>query len=590
MYFDRNNLYKFHYKMSIETECLGLVIHKTRDNLLSQQAHLLVQKHYMRSCETSPQQAFARAAVAFCANDLQLAQRIYDYVSTGKCMFSSPILSNAPFPNETPKAFPISCFLAYVPDNLEGLIDHTTEIRWMSVNGGGVGGHWSDVRAISPDKAPGPIPFLHTIDADMTAYKQGKTRKGSYAAYLNISHPDIIEFINMKIPTGDSNRKNLNLFNAINITDLFMRAVQRDEQFDLIDPHDNVCRDTVSARKLWQLILTTRARTGVPYLNFIDTINRAMPTPMKKAGNKIHGSNLCNEIHLPTSSKKTAVCCLSSVNLEYYREWRGDGQLIRDLIRFLDNVLTFFIEHCPPQLARAKIGACEDRPLGLGVMGEHTLFQKEGIPFESDKACQLDDEIFKFIKQEAIKESQLLAQERGECPVMKGTGMRHSHILAIAPTANSSIILNCSPSIEPWRGNAFTHRTRIGSHLFKNAMLQRDLAKLQPSQNTDEIWLSIITNKGSVQHLDIPSELKEIYKTASELDQRNIVKMAANRQRYLCQGQSINLFFPFGADVKYVHETHYKMWEMGGKGLYYYRTESIQSVETISSTCMSCDG
>lgn len=557
---------------------LGINIETERDSLLSEQANILLREYYCRNCETSPQQAFARAAVAYCEGDFEFAQRIYDYASTKKFMFASPALSNAPFPGETPKALPVSCFLTYVPDTLEGLIDHTTELRWLSVKGGGVGGHWSDIRSVS-DKTPGPIPFLHTVDADMTAYRQGKTRKGSYAAYMDISHPDIVEFINMRVPTGDTNRKNLNLFNAVNVSDKFMEAVAADGNFDLLDPNEQSVRQTIKARKLWEQILTTRSRTGIPYINFIDAANRHLPEEMKKAGMKIRGSNLCNEIHLPTCADKTAVCCLSSVNLEYYREW-GDGQIIRDLIRLLDNVLNFFIKHCPDVLAKAKKGAEDDRPLGLGAMGEHSLYQKEGISFESDEAHFLDAEIFARMKEEALKETLQLGKERGECPSMKGTGKRNSHLLAVAPNANSAIIIGCSPSIEPIKANAFTHRTRIGSHLIKNKYLEQELELL--GKNTQDIWSSIIVNGGSIQHLDLPVKLKEVYKTAVEIDQHKVVKNAASRQKYICQGQSVNLFFPAGADTKYVQTTHFEMWRLGGKGLYYYRTEASQRAETVA--------
>ena len=309
---------------------LGIKIDKKRDINLSEQAYKLLKDYYCLEEEQSPQQAYARAAVAYCSGDMALAQRIYNAVSNGWFMYASPVLSNAPMPGTKARALPISCFLAYVPDSLDGLIDHSSELRWLSVKGGGVGGHWSAVRAIS-DKAPGPMPFLHTVDADMTAYRQGRTRKGSYAAYMDVSHPDIIEFLNMRIPTGDVNRKNLNLHHAVNISDAFMRAVERDETWDLKDPNDQTVRESTPARKLWQQILETRYRTGEPYLNFIDTANRALPHTMKAKGLKIHGSNLCNEIHLPTSEDRTAVCCLSSLNLEKFDEWK-DTTLVLSLI------------------------------------------------------------------------------------------------------------------------------------------------------------------------------------------------------------------------------------------------------------------
>ena len=558
---------------------LGITIDRTRDKDLSEQAYKLLKDYYCNKDEDSPQQAYARAAVAYCAGDLELAQRIYDAVSKGWFMFASPVLSNAPRPGEKAKALPISCFLTYVPDSLEGLIDHSAELRWLSVKGGGVGGHWSDIRAIS-DKAPGPMPFLHTVDADMTAYRQGKTRKGSYAAYMDVSHPDIIEFLNMRVPTGDVNRKNLNLHHAINITDAFMRAVERGEMWDLRDPNDSDVRESMPARTLWQQILEVRYRTGEPYLNFIDTANRALPHTMKAKGLKIHGSNLCNEIHLPTSDDRTAVCCLSSLNLEKFDEWK-ETTLVRDLIRFLDNVLQFFIDNAGDEISRARYSATQERSLGLGAMGWHSLLHQKRIPFDSWEARELNHKVFKHIKQEAVKESNTLGSERGEAPDMQGTGRRNAHLLAIAPNANSSIIVSTSPSIEPSKANAYTHRTRAGSHLVKNKYLEEELKKVK--QNTQDVWSSIITNGGSVQHLDFLSQkVKDVFKTAIEIDQLVLVEQAADRQEYLCQGQSLNLFFPAGAEKKDLHKTHFAAWKLGTKGLYYLRTETSQRAENVS--------
>jgi len=558
---------------------LGITIDKNRDKDLSEQAYKLLKDYYCNDKEDSPQQAFARAAVAYCAGDLQFAQRIYDYVSKGWFMYASPVLSNAPLPGQKAKALPISCFLTYVPDSLEGLIDHSAELRWLSVKGGGVGGHWSDIRAIS-DKAPGPMPFLHTVDADMTAYRQGKTRKGSYAAYMDVSHPDIIEFLNMRVPTGDVNRKNLNLHHAINITDAFMRAVERGEMWDLKDPNDSTVRESMPARTLWQQILEVRYRTGEPYLNFIDTANRALPHTMKAKGLKIHGSNLCNEIHLPTSKDRTAVCCLSSVNLECYDEWKGT-QMIRDLTRFLDNVLQFFIDNAGDEISRARYSATQERSLGLGAMGWHSLLHQKMIAFDSLEARELNREVFKYIKNEAVKESLIMGRERGEAPDMRGTGRRNAHLLAIAPNANSSIIVGTSPSIEPAKANAYTHRTRAGSHLVKNKYLEKQLTKI--GKNTPDVWSSIITSGGSVQHLDFLSEkVKAVFKTAIEIDQMVLVEQGADRQEYLCQGQSLNLFYPAGAEKKDLHKAHFAAWKLGTKGLYYLRTETSQRAENVA--------
>jgi ribonucleoside-diphosphate reductase alpha chain len=424
------------------------------------------------------------------------------------------------------------------------------------------------------------MPFLHTVDADMTAYRQGKTRKGSYAAYMDVSHPDIIEFLNMRVPTGDVNRKNLNLHHAINITDSFMRAVERGEMWDLKDPHDHTVRETMPARTLWQQILEVRYRTGEPYLNFIDTANRALPHTMKAKGLKIHGSNLCNEIHLPTSDDRTAVCCLSSLNLEKFDEWK-DTNLVRDLIRFLDNVLQFFIDNAGDEISRARYSATQERSLGLGAMGWHSLLHQKRIPFESAQARELNRRVFKHIKDESVKESNTMGLERGEAPDMQGTGRRNAHLLAIAPNANSSIIVSTSPSIEPSKANAYTHRTRAGSHLVKNKYLEEELKKVK--KNTQDVWTDIITNGGSVQHLDFLSqEIKDVFKTAIEIDQMVLVEQAADRQEYLCQGQSLNLFFPAGAEKADLHRAHYAAWKLGTKGLYYLRTETSQRAENVS--------
>ena len=558
---------------------LGINIDLKRDELLSEQAKKLVEDYYCRKKETSPQEAYARAAVAYSYGDMDLAQRIYDYVSKGWFMYASPVLSNAPRPDEKAKALPISCFLTYVPDSLEGLIDHSSELRWLSVKGGGVGGHWSDVRAVS-NKAPGPMPFLHTVDADMTAYRQGKTRKGSYAAYMNVDHPDIIEFLNMRVPTGDVNRKNLNLHNAINITDAFMRAVERGETWDLIDPNDQTVRETMPARKLWEQILEVRYRTGEPYLNFIDTANRALPQTQRDLGLKIHGSNLCNEIHLATSEDRTAVCCLSSVNVEKFEEWRGTT-MIRDLIRFLDNVLQFFIDNAGDEISRARYSAQRERSLGLGAMGWHAFLHKKRIPFESESAQVWNNVVFQYIQKEAIEESLTMGKQRGEAPDMEGTGRRNAHLLAIAPNANSSIICGTSPSIEPLKANAYTHRTRAGSHLVKNKYLEEVLE--EKGKNTDKVWTDIITNGGSVQHLSFLNQNeKDVFKTAIEIDQMKIVDQAGTRQRFLCQGQSVNLFFSAGAERKYLHTVHFNAWRRGVKGLYYLRTETTQKAENVA--------
>ena len=558
---------------------LGIEIQTKRDKTLSEQSFKLLKDYYCRDEEKSPQMAFARSAVAFCGGNMKLAQRIYDYVSQGWFMYSSPVLSNAVLKGEKVKALPISFFLTYVPDTLDGLIDHTAELRWLSVKGGGVGGHWSDIRAVSK-KAPGPMPFLHTVDADMVAYRQGRTRKGSYAAYMDIDHPDIVEFINMRIPTGDVNRKNLNLHHAVNCTDAFMEAVRDGKQWGLLDPNDKSVREMVDARKLWELVLETRYRTGEPYVNFIDTANAALPQSQKDLGLSIKGSNLCNEIHLVTNEERTAVCCLSSVNLETYNEWK-DTNMVKDLIVFLDNVLQFFIDNAGDEISKARYSATQERSLGLGAMGLHSYLQKMNIAFNSQEAVDANEEIFSTIKRKADEATLEMGKRRGEAPDMKGTGRRNAHMLAIAPNANSSMIVNTSPSIEPWKANAFTSRTRVGSHLNKNPYLEKVLMDL--GKSTDEVWSTIITSGGSVQHLDfLDDHVKNVFRTAIELDQHYLIKLAGDRQKYLCQGQSLNIFFPAGAEKKYLHSVHFQAWAQGCKGLYYLRTESSSKAENVS--------
>lgn len=638
----------------------------SRDDILTDQAKTLLREFYMLKHEKSPQEAFARAAVAYSYGDVDFAQRIYDYASKGWFMYASPVLSNAPEPGQMPKGLPISCYLQYVPDSLEGLIDHTTELRWLSVKGGGVGGHWSDVRAVS-DKAPGPIPFIHTVDADMLAYKQGKTRKGSYAAYLRIDHPDIREFINLRVPTGDANRKCLNIHNAVVISDDFMKAVENDDEWNLIDPDDKTVRDTLKARKLWEELLEIRFRTGEPYFMFVDNAMKQFPVEQKNRGLEIRGSNLCCEIFLATSKDRTAVCCLSSLNVEKFDEWK-DTRIVEDLTRLLDNVLSFFITHAPSDtLKKAINSAISERSIGIGLMGLHSYLQFKGIPFESEQAVTISDDVAKTVKHRAAKESEYLAVISGECPdfvsvltisfddgsvqqisssdmigesfaedengltfrrafqlkegdSIKGRkivkiegrtpnqGRRNAHLMAIAPNANSSMITGCSPSIEPFSANAYVHKTRAGSHLIKNSYLVKVLEEL--GENTQDVWDSIIEARGSVQHLDfLPGSTKEVFKTADEIDQRWVIRHAAARQKHVCQGQSVNLFFPAGVDRGYVNEVHYLAWKLGLKGLYYLRTSSVRNVKNISKhlervalkdgeedveskyeTCKACEG
>ena len=579
----------------------------------SNHAITLLQNYYMQDADSDPKQAFYRAANYYTPNK-DLSERIYEYACKGWFMFSSPILSNA-----GTESMPISCFLTYVPDSIDGLVQHTEELRWMSVMGGGVGGHWSSVRSVS-DKAPGPIPFLKTVDSDMLAYRQGSTRKGSYAAYLDVSHPDIVEFLNIRMPTGgDTNRKCFTLNNAINITDKFMTAVIEGESWDLIDPKSLLVKDTVKARDLWQRILEVRFRTGEPYLNFIDEANRNLPEQLKNKNLKIHGSNLCNEIHLPTSKDRSAVCCLSSLNLEFFEDWKNTT-IVEDLVEFLDDVLQYFIDNASSSLNKAVYSAQRERSLGLGSMGFHSLLQSKSIPFESVLAVSYNKKVFKHIISKATLATNNLAKTKGAYLDDDSLTSRNSHLLAIAPNANSSIILDTSPSIEPWKSNAFTHRTRAGSFLQVNkhllSLLEKYSLEFFQKEPEDkefslkrETWLqeqiqSVILAQGSIQHLDYLSGWeKDVFKTAFEIDQNWIVDHAATRQPYICQGQSVNLFFPAGSSKNYVNAVHLKAWQSKLKGLYYLRTSAGAVGEKVSTKvkrqalkeykieeCVSCQG
>ena len=559
-------------------------------------AEELLKKHYCREGETI-EQAFIRACNCFGTNQ-EHSNRLQDYLKKEWFMFSSPILSNAingVFDDtrfiymEQPKGLPISCFLGYVDDSIAGLCEHTTETRWLSVKGGGVGGHWSDVRSIS-DITPGALGFLHTIDADMVAYRQGKTRRGSYGAYLNIDHPEIIEFIKMRVPTGDLNRKNLNLHHGVNITDDFLEAVDKDLDWCLVDPHTCQVTDKVKARDLWEEILTTRYRTGEPYINYIDEANDKLHPALKAKGLRINGSNLCNEIHLPTDNDRTAVCCLSSVNLVTYDEWKHDPYFISDLIEMLDNVLTYFISFAPKELHKAIRSASGERSLGLGAMGFTDYLQSLQVPYESAMAISINKGMFKNIKDNALKATKALAITRGEAKDAIGYGVRNTHLLAIAPNANSSIILGVSPSIEPRASNCYTHKTRVGSYLVKNIHLENILTTL--GLNNEDTWSSIMNNHGSIQHLDIDDEIKKVFKTSFELNQEWVVEHARARQEFICQGQSVNLFFQKEEPESEISRLHNLALEDEWiHGLYYVHSLNQESTYKVNKDeCESCQG
>jgi ribonucleoside-diphosphate reductase alpha chain len=556
----------------------------SRDDLLTESGKTILKDRYLLPTEASPQDGFARAAKTF-ADDQAHAQRLYDYASKLWFMFSTPVLSNG----GTTRGLPISCFLNYVDDSREGLADHYTENIWLSSMGGGIGGYWGDVRSQGMatsigNKTTGVIPFMHVVDSQMTAFHQGATRRGSYASYMDVSHPEIVEFIEMRKPTGgDIHRKNLNLHHGINITDAFMEAVQKGDSWDLIDPHTKQVIKTTDARTLWIKILETRIATGEPYISFIDTVNAALPESQKKLGLKFNHSNLCSEITLPTAKDRTAVCCLSSVNLEYFDEWKDNKLFIEDLVRMLDNVLEHFITSAPSYMWRAVNSARCERAIGLGAMGLHSYFQKREVAMDGEKSKDINEYIFKHIHNEAQSANEKLGAERGSPADMEGTGLRHSHVIAIAPNASSSVICGgTSPSIEPLRANAFSQKTLSGTFLMKNKYLERVL--IRHDRNNKEVWKSIVTNGGSVQHLDFLSdEEKEVFKTAIEMDQRWLVDLAADRQQYICQSQSLNLFLPPDVDTKTLHGIHLRAWKGKVKTLYYMRSQALKKVENLSS-------
>ena len=583
-----------------------------RDRYLSDFSIKTLQDRYLVGGEGSPQQAFARAAEAF-ADDEAHAQRLYDYASKLWFMFSTPILSNG----GTKRGLPISCFLNYVDDSRTGITDHYTENAFLSSVGGGIGGYWGDIRSVGSktsngSESTGVIPFLKVVDAEMLAFSQGVTRRGSYASYLPMSHPEIEEYLDMRKPTGgDINRKSTNLHHGVIIPDAFMELIEgatKEEGFDdswpLIDPNSGITTKVVSAKTLWVKLIQNRVETGEPYIMFGDTVQEGLPECQKQLGLKVNQSNLCSEITLPTNDSRTAVCCLSSVNLEEYDEWSNDPNFIPDLVRMLDNVLTYFIENAPPELARAKYSAEQERSIGLGAMGFHAYLQRHNVPFESPMAKGRNMAMFWHIKSAAEVASEQLARERGEAPDAVGTGRRNCHLLAVAPNASSSIICgNTSPSIEPYRANAYTQKTKSGSSLQKNEYLQAILQDLE--MDTEEIWKGIVTNGGSVQHLDFLDDwTKDVFKTAVEIDQRWIIDMAADRQKQICQSQSLNVFFPSDVSKQELHAIHMLAWKKKVKTLYYLRSEAHKRAETVSdevlrqrifesmdeSACVACEG
>lgn len=586
----------------------------SRDSLFDEIGKIRMKESYMKDDETSPQQRFAFVSKTFSSNK-EHAQRLYDYASKHWLSYSTPILSFG----RSKKGLPISCFLNYIEDTAEGLVKNLSETNWLSMVGGGVGIGFG-IRS-ADDKSTGVLPHLKIYDAATLAYRQGRTRRGSYAAYLDISHPDIIEFLEIRKPTGDQNVRCLNMHHGINIPHEFMELIEKcmldidaDDKWALKDPHTQEVKSYISARDLWQRVLEMRMMTGEPYLHFIDTSNEQLPAFLKAKNLKIHQSNLCSEIILPTSVERTAVCCLSSVNLEYFDEWKKDDQFLADIAEMLDNVLTYFITHAPNAISRAKYSAERERSIGVGALGFHAYLQSKNIPWESAMAVSANTRMFMHIRGQLDKANIKLGKERGEAPDAVGTGQRFSHVMAIAPNASSSILMgNTSPSIEPFRANVYRQDTLSGASINKNKHLDKLIKKYVDKNDKldyNEIWSSIIMNDGSVQHLEFLKENeKDTFKTAMEIDQRWVIEHAAIRQEFIDQAQSVNLFFRPDTDIKYLHACHFMAWKKGLKTLYYCRSEKIGKADKVAKkierriieeikikdltkedTCLACEG
>jgi ribonucleoside-diphosphate reductase alpha chain len=599
----------------MENKICGIEVDYSRDSLFDELGMIRLKESYLREDENSPQERFAYVSSIFGSNP-DHAQRLYEYSSKHWLSYATPILSFG----RSKRGLPISCFLNYIEDTAEGLVDNLSETNWLSMMGGGVGIGFGirSADAIST----GVMPHLKIYDASSLAYRQGKTRRGSYAAYLSVDHPDIIQFLEMRKPTGDQNMKALNMHHGINIPDAFMYIIEQsmldpdyDDSWNLVDPHSKEVRETVSAKELWQKILELRMTTGEPYLHYIDESNRKLPKWLKDKGLKVNQSNLCSEIILPTNEQRTAVCCLSSLNLEYFDEWKKDELFLRDVAEMLDNVLQYFIDNAPDTISRARFSASRERSIGIGALGWHALLQKKNLPWESALATGLNKQIFSHIKTKLDEANQQLGKERGEAPDAEGTGNRFSHTQAIAPNASSSIIMgNTSPSIEPFRANAYRQDTLSGSHLHKNQYLDKVIKKESENRKEgwyDETWSSIISNDGSVQHLDWMSDWdKDVFKTAMEIDQRWVVQHAADRQEYIDQAQSLNVFFRPDSNIKYIHAVHFMAWKLKLKTMYYCRSDKIAKADKVAkrierevikeidltamtgdeSVCLACEG
>lgn len=566
-----------------------IVISEDRDNNLTDFGKATLKDRYLLENET-PQEMFVRVARTF-ANDAEHAQRLYDYMSNLWFCPATPILSNG----GTNRGLPISCFLSEIQDSMESIAENITENFWLSSLGGGIGTYSGNLRSMGEEikgvgKSSGIIPFLKIQDSMTLAISQGGIRRASAAIYLNISHPEIEEFIDIRRPTGgDPNRRCLNLNNAIVIDDKFMKAVESGSSYDLVSPKDNSVVKTIKARDLWIKILTTRLETGEPYIMWIDTVNESIPHHHKKLNMKVKTSNLCSEILLNTGidydgKNRTAVCCLSSLNLEKWDEWKDDSIFIKDVMYFLDNILSYFINNAPITHSSAKYSAFMERSVGLGVMGLHSLYQENNIPWESEEAEELNREIFQHINNQVVMANLQIGDERGPCPdaLKVDSSVRFSNATAIAPTASISIICgNTSAGIEPISANFYTHKTLSGSFPVKNRTLQKVLET--HGKNTDKVWSTIATNEGSVQHLKFLSDHeKNVFKTAFEIDQNILIDHAADRQPFINQGQSLNIFIPPDISKKELHNIHMDAWKKNIKTLYYCRSKSIGRAEKPS--------
>lgn len=561
----------------------------SRDGLLTDFGMATLQDRYLLPGE-GPQDAFARVACAY-ADDAAHAQRLYDYMSRLWFVPSTPVLANG----GATRALPISCFLNEVEDSMDGITGTWNENIAISANGGGIGTNWSNVRSIGEKvgikgKTTGIVPFIVVQDAMTRAIDQGSQRRGAAAVYLHVNHPEIEEFIDIRKPTGgDPKRKTLYLHNAVVIDDAFMQAVEKDDLYDLKSPKTGATIKQVKARDIWIRILLSRMEQGEPYILFLDNVNRALPEFQRKAGLSVRMSNLCSEITLPTGvdsfgKERTAVCCLSSVNLEYFEQWSQEPQFMEDLMRYLDNILQDFIDRAPAAMERARYSAMRERAVGLGAMGFHSFLQMKGIPFESVMAKVWNKKMFKFLKDGADKASVVLAEQRGPCPDAAEMLVkeRFSHKIAIAPNASSSIYCgNASPGIEPYPSNSYNHKTLEGTFNVRNKHLKKVLAKY--GRDDEDTWTSITVNGGSVMHLDfLTDEERDVFKTAFELDQRWLIEHAADRTPFICQSQSLNLFLPADVHKRDLHMLHYMAWKKGIKSLYYCRSKSLQRAEVVS--------